>query len=566
MRIPLLDAGSALAGLTTLALLLSLNPLLTAHGQKLQTGPQVVTFYSDVDDTEQPYGLYLPRDFDETRAYPLVISLHGAGSNHRLNLKRVFGKTNLEGETDVEASRYFPEWKDQQFIVVSPLARGTMGYQGIAEKDVMDVFEDVKRRFRIDENRVYLTGLSMGGGGTLWIGLTRPDLFAAIVPVCPAPPALTDRLAGNALNLPVSIHQGSADPAVSAASVRAWVARFDSLGVDVEYTEYPGVGHDSWDPAYADGQVFDWFAQHVRNPYPERVRYASSAYDYDRAYWVTLDALTPGTLASIDASFVGPNRIEVTTADLDGFTLSLSDHPQYRKGEEVTLDVDGTSLTAESDVVSVRKTNGAWEIGRYVHAAGEKQRGAEGPMSEVVSSRHVYVYGTADDPSQEEVVARRQLAEEAANWSIYRGGFLGRIMVYPRVLADREVRQSDLDDANLILFGTKETNSIIARFADRLPLHLTDTSQDYGLVYAYPVDSHYVLVSSGLPWWKADAPGGFRFAGVPAMMLSSADDFLLFQNTANNQVAAGRFDRQWQLPADDAEAIGATGVVSIGGE
>jgi predicted peptidase len=60
-----------------------------------------------------------------------------------------------------------------------------MGYQGIAEKDVLDVLADVKKRFNIDEDRTYLTGYSMGGGGTLWIGLTRPDVWAALAPYVP---------------------------------------------------------------------------------------------------------------------------------------------------------------------------------------------------------------------------------------------------------------------------------------------------------------------------------------------------------------------------------------------
>lgn len=59
-----------------------------ASAQLLPPGPQVLTFFSDVDDTEQPYALYLPPNFDASRRYPLVVSLHGAGSNHRLNLRR----------------------------------------------------------------------------------------------------------------------------------------------------------------------------------------------------------------------------------------------------------------------------------------------------------------------------------------------------------------------------------------------------------------------------------------------------------------------------------------------
>src|SRR5262245_31549865 len=109
-----------------------------ALDQTLPPGPQVLTFFSDVDDTEQPYGLYLPKNFSSAKKYPLVIMLHGAGSNHRLALRRVFGKSNLPDENDVEATRYFPEWKDVNYIVATPYARGTMGYQSVAEKDVYD--------------------------------------------------------------------------------------------------------------------------------------------------------------------------------------------------------------------------------------------------------------------------------------------------------------------------------------------------------------------------------------------------------------------------------------------
>jgi dipeptidyl aminopeptidase/acylaminoacyl peptidase len=132
-----------------LFLLLFLATAMTATAQKLKSGPQVLTFFSDVDDTEQPYGLYLPKNYDENKKYPLVVMLHGAGSNHRLSLRRVFGKSNANGETDVEATRYFPEWKDVEYIVASPYARGTMGYQGVAEQDVMDVLADVKSRVDI---------------------------------------------------------------------------------------------------------------------------------------------------------------------------------------------------------------------------------------------------------------------------------------------------------------------------------------------------------------------------------------------------------------------------------
>ena len=310
----------------------------TSIAQTLKAGPQVLTFFSDVDDSEQPYALYLPKNFDSAKKYPLVVSLHGAGSNHRLNLRRVFGKSNQNGENDVEATRYFPEWRDVEYIVASPLARGTMGYQGIAEKDVYDVLDDVKKRFPIDDDRVYLTGLSMGGGGTLWLGLTRPDVWAAIAPVCPAPPEETRDLAQNALNLPVHIFQGGADPVVKPEGTREWVKNFEGLGTKVEYDEYPGVSHDSWVNAYKDEAIFDWFAKHRRDRKPDRVRFATTKYKYPSAYWVRIDELTPGTLAKIDAKFAAPNQLEISTTDLAAFTLQLAGHPKFMRKSTAETD------------------------------------------------------------------------------------------------------------------------------------------------------------------------------------------------------------------------------------
>jgi dienelactone hydrolase len=562
--------------LPLLILLLLFGGVQPSLAQTLPAGPQVLTFFSDVDDTEQPYALYLPPSFDASRQYPLVVSLHGAGSNHRLNLRRVFGRSNQPGETDVEASRYFPEWRDVDFIVAAPFARGTVGYQGIAEKDVLEVLADVKRRFPIDEDRVYLTGLSMGGGGTLWIGLTRPDLWAAIAPVCPAPPQGTEALAPNALNQAVRFFHGEVDPVVPVEVSRTWVQRLRELGTHVEYDEYPGVAHDSWVPAYQDGKIFDWFSQFRRDPHPDRVRFATEHYRYDRAYWVRLDQLTPGTLARIDARFTGSNQLEITTSELGSFTLDLSAHPRYSAERALQARIDGRTVRVRpGEPLSFSRKGRRWSAAAYQAPPLAKRAGAEGPMSEVVSSHHIYVYGTAGNPSAEEIAARRAQAEHAANWSVDRGPFWGRVMVFPRTLADRDVRASDLEEANLVLFGTRETNTLIAQFADRLPLHLHPEARDeYGLIYVFPIGERYVLVSSGLPWWHtAEAapaapapparPRSPFAASVVALGLVGLEDFLLFRGSPHNVVAEGRFDTSWRLPEAAARVLRETAAVTL---
>ncbi len=551
-------------------LVIALFISLFTNAQKLSSGPQVLTFHSDVDDTEQPYGLYLPKNYNPKKKYPFVVMLHGAGSNHRLSLRRVFGKSNVQGESDVEASRYFPEWKDVNYIVVSSFARGTMGYQGVVEKDVMDMIADAKKRFSIDEDRTYLTGLSMGGGGTMWIGLSRPDMWAAIAPVCPAPPQGTLELVPNALNFPVYFFQGDKDQAVNVDSTRKWVKRLKDIGTKVEYTEYPGVNHNSWENAYKDGFIFEWFSKFKRNAFPERVRFSASQHKHNKAYWVTFDEFTVGKTASIDAKFTSKNHIEISTlgSSLTTFTLNLENHPKFKKDAPLEVTIDGKSITAQGNSnVSFSKNSGSWAEGAFTQAELSKKVGAEGPMNEAIADRHIYVYGTAGNPSADELTKRRNDAQKAAEWSIYRGDFLGRVMVFPRTLSDKEVRPSDIESSNLILFGTKETNTLIAKFADKLPMELNQNSTEYGLSYTFPVGNHYVLVNSGLPWWTvADAPNGpVTRQGSPVAMnaLNRFQDFVLFKGSMTNIISGGRFDNNWKLPSAEADKMKSTGVVSI---
>lgn len=533
--------------------------------QKLSSGPQVLTFFSDVDDTEQPYGLYLPANYDSGKKYPLVVMLHGAGSNHRLALRRVFGKSNLENENDVEASRYFPAWDPVDYIVISPYARGTAGYRGVPEKDVYDALEDAKRRFSVDEDRIYLTGLSMGGGGTLWLGLTRPDIWAAIAPVCPAPPKGTEKLIVNAFNYPVHFFHGGDDPVVPVKISRDLVDSLKSMGANVAYKEYPGVQHDSWVQAYEGGFIFDWFRKFTRNSFPDEVKFATQQYIYNSAYWVQLDELTPGTLASITAKFSEPNSLSVDTEELSGFSLHISNHPKYLKEEKLTLTIDGKKikLNDKKDTLSFHKEKGKWIEGRAPKSATAKQKGTEGPLREAFADRHIYVYGTMDNPSGEVLSERIKIATEAANWSVYRGEFLGRYKVFPRVLSDKELKPSDFETSNLVLFGTKETNRVIADNSERLPMHLTN-SENYGLLYIFPLNGKYIVVSSGLPWWRqGEQSAAFNFLPVNLAVLEDFKDFVLFEGTLENIVSEGYFNPQWKLTDEAKAKIKESGVVEL---
>jgi len=554
-------------------------------GQRPATGAQTLMFHSAVDDSEQPYALYLPPSFDSARRYPLLVSLHSEDSTQRLNLRQVFGIAARFGETDPPDLRYFPVSRPVDFIVACPSARGSMGYQGIAEQDVYDMLADVERRFPVDQERVYLTGISMGGGGALGLALSRPDVWAGVAPLCPlAPPGAWER-AGNAVNLPLRLFQGDLDPIVAVEKTRAWQRRFLDLGVAADYFEYPGVRHNVWDFACRNGALFDWLAPLRRNGSPERVHLATQSYRYRAAYWLSIDGLTPGTPAAIDAVWTAKNALKVETANVDGFTIRPGSAPGAsppaavarvaargaRRGgipatvppaALLTVTIDGTALRVRpAAALSFSKASGEWRAGRF--DPGGKRPGAEGPIWQAAAARHIYVYGSAGAATAEELEGRRERAATAADWSTPRA----RLALHLPVKADTAITADDLDSADLVLFGTAATNTLIARFRDRLPLALNPGAADYGLLFVAPLGKHYALVSSGLPWWtgaeEARPPVGISFAPPRFRLLQTFGDYILFKGSLNHVVAEGRFDRNWKVPADASAQMLATGTVTV---
>lgn len=522
-----------------------------APAQTERGGPRIVSFLSTADGTSQDYALYVPHSYDPSRKYPLIVALHEEDSNHIAELKHVFALPARYGENSLQTLMTLPVLPDANYVVVCPFARGNMGYQGVAEQDVYDALEDVKRRYSIDEDRVYLTGGSMGGGAALWMALTRPDVWAAVAPVCASPMPGSEEMAGNALNLPVRLFHGDQDPLIPVVTSRQWQKRFLDLGVAVDYVEFPGVRHNAWDFAYRRPGLFEWFATQQRNRSPEHVRFSTRSYRYRSAYWLRIDALTPGLLASVDAVRNGSD-VKVVTQNVDAFTLT---------GPARAVTVDGSVVRLRAGApLSFVKTAGKWSLGK-TELSG-KRPGREGPIVDALRSRHIWVYGTAGAATGEELARRKALAEAGAMWSTARA----RLNVAAVIKADRNLTDDEIASSNLILFGTPETNTVLARFAGQLPLALSPGAADYGMLFIAPVGERYLVVSSGLPWWTgADETdrGGYRFAPEQYRLLSTFGDYLLFKGGVKNVLAEGRFTREWILPPDAAEKLRATGVVSV---
>jgi predicted esterase len=463
-----------------------------------RTGAFVKGYRSTIDDTLQPYALYVPRSYDRTRPSPLVVSLHGATSNHLLNRRRAFGLGNRPGESDYEAIRNEVAYPDVGFIVLSPYGRGEVaGDDGIGEADVLRAMEDVRRAYNVDPDRVHLTGLSMGGAGTWHLGLRYPDLFASITPVCAvadvtllargAQMGARDReiadltspsgIAENALNQRVFIFHGDEDPSVGVEHSRGMAGVYRDLGWlgrTVSYFELPGVHHFAWDFAYHDASLFGRVEGVRRDPFPERVVYRTFSPRYNKAYWLRIDRIDRGLRLARIEGVRREGLFEVRTDNLSAFSLLLA--PQIAPaGRSLEVRVDGRTAfrgTTEGGVLSLAHEGGRWIATKpWTGPAEGPPDHAEAslrPSSLVQYGPHVYVYGTSDPATTE--VERRD-AEMLADWG-------PNVRARFRVLADTEVTPSLMASHGLVLVGNAATNSVVAQMKDWLPIR-QDTTGTY---------------------------------------------------------------------------------------
>lgn len=182
---------------------------------------------------------------------PLIIQLHGAG-------ERGYGKEDLE-KVDVHGfSKYLKE-AEHDCIVVMPQCPCDSFWVARVES-IIKFIEQLKSEYNVDEDRVYLTGLSMGGYGTWFTSMARPDLFAAIAPVCGG------GMAWNAgvLNMPIWAFHGAEDVVVSPTQSDEMVKKLKELNKDVTYTRIDGVGHNVWNNAY-NKELIEWLLSKKRN-------------------------------------------------------------------------------------------------------------------------------------------------------------------------------------------------------------------------------------------------------------------------------------------------------------
>ncbi|VTT96920.1 Putative peptidase OS=Singulisphaera acidiphila (strain ATCC BAA-1392 / DSM 18658 / VKM B-2454 / MOB10) GN=Sinac_7486 PE=4 SV=1: Abhydrolase_5 [Gemmataceae bacterium] len=233
-------------------LVLALCPALALAADAPATGFIDKTF-KNADGTTSPYVVFVPKDYDGKKDYPVLLFLHGAGET---KTEKKGGKMPVEvglGPAIKKREKDFP------FIVVIPRAEGFgWGADTANAKRALAMLDEVAKEYKVDAKRQYLTGLSMGGMGTWSIATAMPDRFAAIVPICGrGDPKAAEKLK----NLPVWAFHGDADTTVKVEGSRDMIEAIKKAGGSPKYTEYPKVGHNSWDAAYGTDDLYTWLLE-----------------------------------------------------------------------------------------------------------------------------------------------------------------------------------------------------------------------------------------------------------------------------------------------------------------
>lgn len=289
-----------------------------------RTGAFIKGYYVGKDASVLPYAVYVPTDYAQDKKYPLVVALPGASMTPRATMQATFGVADDLALILLSQRRPFPDFPQVDFIVACPTALGGVRNRAWAQKDVLRVIGEVKKHYNIDDDRIYLTGISDGGTLTWHIGLLNPHVFAALAPVCGAGIVFLD-LARNALNLPVHVFHGEIDSIIPVKHSRAIVNRLKEVGVNVTYTEYPGVEHDCARLVYKDGKIFELFSEYRRNLYPRTVSFTTMNEEYGRCYWITVrEKKSRRDRASVYAAVEPDNVVRIATFNLRKFSLSLS--------------------------------------------------------------------------------------------------------------------------------------------------------------------------------------------------------------------------------------------------
>ncbi|MEM9141433.1 MAG: prolyl oligopeptidase family serine peptidase [Bacteroidota bacterium] len=226
---------------------------LMLQGCSAQPSPNLIDAEQEtVIEERLRYYLYFPSDYESKpkNDFPLLLFLHGGGeSGDSLQTIKKNGPPKM-----------IVEGKEFPFLILAPQNPYRKKWWNV--RAVNQLLDSVIRRNRVDPNRIYLTGLSRGGGAVWEMAVQYPNKFAALAVVCGMSPVPYASWIDK--NLPIWVFHGEEDTSIPFSESETMVAALRQMGYNVRFTAYPEVGHDAWVPAYQTEELYTWFMEQER--------------------------------------------------------------------------------------------------------------------------------------------------------------------------------------------------------------------------------------------------------------------------------------------------------------
>lgn len=556
------------------------------------------TFLSEHDESVQTVSYRLPANYDTgTPPWQLLVSLHGANVP---SINQAGANINRDGT-----------------VIVAPAARGPVNYdhEDLGRVDDLEAIRVIMDRFSIDPNRVFLSGHSMGGHGTWHVGLTHSDMFAAIGPSAgwtdhetyintiwgrdklhtyPGLKAIKERALQKNLampktrnaadgTLPIFVLHGGEDTSVPTMQPRSYIRALANRGlridgqigmryddpdpdrVSVAFLEVPDAGH-WWDKGIGPGNdgvnhpdMWEYLLSNTRDPYPAEVTfYTTNLRIENKKYWITVLEQETVHAPTVVRARVRDDGLTIETTNVARLLIDTQVFERTTATPRtITINKTEQSLPAVGGQQLHVDLHEGITVTRNLPAQQSQQKGPEqyGPLQEIHHSPYRLVYGTHGTQ------AETQLTRNLANVRSQR--LVNRARAPAPVVPDTAVTREMIEEHNLVLFGRPQTNALLRKYQQDIPITVTDGqvsvgtetyNGDFGVEYIYPNPEE---TDTLLQVETGTSRSGLQLTRtrnwIPTQ--TATPDYQIYDKTIqyqkwNANVAAGFFDKDWTVSSE----------------
>jgi hypothetical protein len=545
------------------------------------TGLVVRGYVSKIDGSVQPYGLVVPPSYGPDRPHKWRVDawFHGRGETLS-EISFLWDRIHNPGQ-----------FTPRDTIVLHLYGRYCNASTFAGEVDFFEALDDVKKHFNVDENRILVRGFSMGGASAWHIGAHYGTDFAAVAPGAGFAETrdffgytrrgtkltwfeekllhLTNATdyAINFFNVPVVAYNGDKDGQKQAADVMA--TNMEAEGMTLSRVIGQNIGHAYTPAAIVQlNKMMDELAQRGRVAYPREVRFTTWTLKFNRMRWVVVDGIEKHwERARVTASIEGDRTVKATTSGVTALSFQMDPGASLlNPASKVTVVLDGQSITVPGALTDgqwnphFQKSGGKWSVSSDDTGTLAKRHDLQGPIDDAFMDAFLNVRPTGTPLN--EMVGKWSQSEMEHAAKLWRTQMRGDAPVKD----DSAITDADIAANNLVLWGDPQSNKVLARIADRLPVKWTASAITLGsrtfpaatsapvMIYPNPLNpKKYVVINSGITFREYAEPNN-------SLQVAYLPDYAVVDLTTppdarwpGKIAAAGFFGEKWELLPNDGQ-------------